>query len=384
MVYTMLKGYKFEILPSEEQKVLIHKTIGCNRLIYNMCLDHKIKVYEKNNKSLSRNDINNYITKLKHKEKYSFLNEVDSVSLQATSDALYQAFQRFFKGQNRYPKFHSKHYSKQSYTTKSNHNSIECLFKQNMVKIPKLGKVEAKLYHRFKGNIKQATISFENNRYWISFQVEVKESKALPKTTQCCGIDLGIKDFATIYNKEKVDGKHFSKIENPKHLKKSQTRIKFLQKKLSKKKKGSNNYEKAKAKLNRKHFKVRNQRKDFLHKLSKHLIDENQVICIEDLHVKKMIGNAPRHVRDSISDVGFRMFRSMLEYKANWYVRTLVVISSDYPSSQLCWKCHHKNPDVKDLSVRKWTCPHCGCKHDRDKNASKNILTEGLKLLKSA
>ena len=152
--------------------------------------------------------------------------------------------------------------------------------------------------------------------------------------------------------------------------------------KLSKKKKGSNNYEKARKKLNKKHFKVRNQRKDFLHKLSKSIIDENQVICIEDLQVKKMLENAPSKVRDSISDVGFRMFRNMLEYKCNWYGRQLVVVPSNFASSQLCWKCRTKNPDVKDLTIRKWTCPHCGMKHDRDRNASKNILTEGLRILK--
>ena len=384
----MLKGYKFEILPSEEQKELIHKTIGCNRLVYNLCLDYKIKVYEKKGKSLSKFDINNYITKLKNKDKYSFLNEVDSRSLLCNSEYLDQSFQRFFKGQNCYPKFHSKHSSKQSYTTMivttTNGGNIKCFFKQNLVQLPKLGKIKAKLHRRFKGKIKQATISFENNRYWVSFCVDVKEPKKLPITTQCCGIDLGIKDFATIYNKEKVDGKHFSKIENPKHLSKSRNRLKKLQKDLSRKQKGSNNYEKSRKKLNKKHFKIRNQRKDFLHKLSKHLIDENQVICIEDLQVKEMIKDAPSKVRDSISDVGFRIFRNMLEYKCNWYGRTLVIIPSDYPSSQLCWKCGTKNPNVKDLTIRKWTCHHCGCKHDRDKNASKNILTEGLKILKSA
>ena len=380
----MLKGYRYEILPSDYQKELIHKTIGCNRLVYNLCLDYKIKVYEKKGKSLSKFDINNYITKLKHKDKYSFLNEVDSLSLQATSDALHQAFQRFFKGQNRYPKFHSKHSSHQSYTTKCVTRNIKVLFKQNLVQLPKLGKVKAKLYRRFKGQIKQATISYEGNRYWVSFQVEVKEPKALPKTTQCCGIDLGIKDFATIYSLEKVDGKHFSKIENPKHLSKSRNRLKKLQKDLSRKQKGSNNYEKVIKKLNKKHFKVKNQRKDFLHKLSKSIIDENQVICIEDLQVREMIKDAPSKVRDSISDVGFRMFRSMLEYKCNWYGRTLVIIPSDYPSSQLCWKCGTKNPNVKDLTIRKWTCHHCGCKHDRDKNASRNILTEGLRILKQS
>lgn len=193
------------------------------------------------------------------------------------------------------------------------------MFKQNLVQLPKLGKVKAKLYKRFKGQIKQAIVSFENNHYWVSFQVEVKEPKALPKTTQCCGIDLGIKYFATIYSLEKIDGKHFSKVDNPKHLSKSKNRLKKLQKDISRKQKGSNNYEKTKEKLNRKHFKIKNQRKDFLHKLSKKLIDENQVICIEDLQVREMINNAPSKVRDSISDVGFRMFRSMLEYKCDWY-----------------------------------------------------------------
>ena len=347
-------------------------------------LAKKIRYYEKNGKSLSKIDIDKRITKLKHNPKFSFLNEVDSASFQCTSDYLHQAYQRFFKGQNRFPKFHSKHSSKQSYTTKFVLGNIKCLFKQHLIQLPKLGKIEAKLYKRFKGNIKYATISYEGNKYWVSFQVEVKEPKKLPKTTQCCGIDLGIKDFATIYSLEKIDGKHFSKVENPKYLSKSKDRIKFLQKKLSRKKKGSNNYEKARKKLNKKHFKVRNQRKDFLHKLSKHLIDENQVICIEDLQVKKMIENAPNKVRDSISDVGFRMFRSMLEYKSNWYGRQLVVVPSNFASSQLCWKCHHKNPEVKDLNVRSWICPHCGCKHDRDKNAARNILNEGLRILKSA
>lgn len=378
----MLKGYKYEILPSEKQKELIHKTIGCNRLVYNLMLDKKIKVYEKNGKNLSKFDINKEITELKNKRKYDFLNEVDAKSFQCTSDALHQAFQKFFKGQNKFPKYHSKHKGKQSYTTNS--SAIKVSFKKNHVQLPKLGKIPSKLYRRVKGNIKQATISFENNRYWVSFQVEVKEPKKLPNTTQCCGIDLGIKDFATIYSLEKIDGKHFSKVENPKHLSKSKSRLKKLQKDLSSKQKGSNNYEKARKKLNKKHFKIRNQRKDFLHKLSKHLVDENQVICIEDLQVKKMIKDAPSKVRDSISDVGFRMFRSYLEYKCDWYGRTLVAVPSNFASSQLCWKCNHKNPDVKDLSIRKWTCPHCDMKHDRDKNASKNILTEGLRILKSA
>ena len=303
-----------------------------------------------------------------------------------TSEFLDNSFKRMFKGLSKFPKKRTKRNSKPSYTTQciktTDGFNIKVFYKKNKIQLPKLGKVKAKLYRRIAGIIKRATISFEGNRYWVSFQVEVKEPKALPKTTQCCGIDLGIKDFATIYSKNKVDGKHCSKVENPKHLSRSQSRIKKLSKDVSRKKKGSNNYAKARKKLNKKHFKVRNQRKDFLHKLSRSIVDENQVICIEDLQVKKMIENAPQKSRSSFSDVGWRMFRSMLEYKSNWYGRTLVVVPSNFASSQLCWKCHHKNPEVKDLNVRKWTCPHCGCKHDRDKNASRNILTEGLRILK--
>lgn len=255
----MLKGYKYEILPSDSQKELIWKTIGCNRLVYNLMLKKKIRLYEKKGKSLSKFDIGKKIVKLKKKEEYDFLNEIDSRSFLCTSEYLDQAFQRFFKGQNQFPKFHSKHYSRQSYTTlfvpTTNGGNIKCLFKQNLIQLPKLGKIEAKLYRKFIGQIKRATVSFSGNKYWVSFCVECKEPKKLPETTQCCGIDVGVKDFATIFSKEKVDGKHCSKVENPKNLKKSQDRIKKYQKDLSRKQKGSNNYVKAKKKLNKKTYK---------------------------------------------------------------------------------------------------------------------------------
>lgn len=379
------KGFKFEIFPSEEQRERIWKTIGCNRLVWNLCLEKCVSDYQSNGKYNSAFDLDKQVTKWKNSKKYSFLSEVDSKSFQITTDNLCKAFRRLSKGVSKFPRRHTKYSGKQSYTTSftntTSGGNIKVSYKEGCIQLPILKKIKSSLSRKFIGNIKRATVSFEGNRYWVSFQVEVKETKALPKTTQCCGIDLGIKDFATIYSLEKVDGKHCSKVENPKHLKKSQERIKFLQKNLSRKKKGSNNYVKAKKKLNKKHTKVRNQRKDFLHKLSRSIVDENQVICIEDLQVKRMLESAPSKVRDSFSDVGWRMFRTMLEYKCNWYGRQLVVVPTNYPSSQLCWKCHHKNPEVKDLTVRKWTCPHCGCKHDRDKNASKNILTEGLRIL---
>lgn len=380
------RGFKFEIYPSDKQKELIWKTIGCNRLVWNLCLEKCVNDYQSKGKYNSAFDLDKQVTKWKHTKKYKFLKEVDSKSFQITTDNLSKAFKALSTGVSKFPRKHTRKNGKQSYTTSFTHTTsggnIKISYKEGWLQLPLLKKIKFFVNRKFRGQIKRATVSYEGNRYWVSFQVEVREPKALPKTTQCCGIDLGIKDFATIYSLEKIDGKHFSKVENPKHLSKSRNRLKKLQKDLSRKKKGSNNYEKAKVKLNKKHTKVKNQRKDFLHKLSKSIIDENQVICIEDLQVQSMIQGAPSKVRDSISDVGFRMFRSMLEYKSNWYGRQLVVIPPNYASSQLCWKCGTKNPEVKDLSVRHWTCSHCGCKHDRDKNAARNILTEGLRVLK--
>lgn len=395
----MLKGYIFEILPNDEQQELIWKTIGCNRLVYNLMLDLKIRKHKNEGISLSKFDLDKRVAKLKHKEKYSFFNEIDSLSLQVTTDNLNQAFQRFFKGQNKYPKFKSKHFSRQAYTTYFVNGNIKVLFKSQQIQLPKLGKVDAKLYRKLKGKIKRATVCYEGNKFWCSIQVDTSKTKKLQKKKQVCGIDLGIKNFATICYKDSIDLKsvRYEIVENPKFLKQSQDRLKKLQEKLSKKQKGvwdkekheykkgknpSNNYLKLKKKVNKQHKKVKNQRLNFQHKLSKKLIDENQVICIEDLQVKKMIQQAlSDSIKDSIHDAAFYQFKNMLEYKAEWYGRDLIKVDTYYPSSQLCWKCRKKDHKVKDLTVRRWTCSHCGNVHDRDKNAARNILTEGLRVL---
>lgn len=394
----MLKGYVFEISLTKEQEELFWKTVGCNRLVYNLMLDLKIRKH-KQGISLSKFDIDKRVAKLKHKEKYTFLNEIDSLSLQVTTDNLNQAFQRFFKGQNKYPKFKSKHFSRQAYTTSFVNGNIKVLFKSQQIQLPKLGKVDAKLYRKLKGKIKRATVCHDGNKFWCSIQVDTSKPKKLPKKKQVCGIDLGIKNFATICYKDSINSKsvRYEIVENPKFLKQSQERLKKLQEKLSKKqhetldkekheykddKKPSNNYIKLKKKVNKQHKKVRNQRKNFQHKLSKRLIDENQVICIEDLQVKKMIQQTNiDSIRDSILDAAFYQFKTLLTYKAEWYGRDLIKVDTYYPSSQLCWKCHKKDRKVKDLTVRRWTCSHCGCTHNRDKNAVRNILSEGLRIL---
>lgn len=375
----MLQGFKFEIYPSEEQKVLFWKTVGCNRLIWNLCLDHCKKVLEKTGKLPTKFDLNNHITDLKHTKKYDFLNEVEAKSFQCTAGFLVEAYQRLFKKISRYPKYKSRKNPTQSYTTddyavrKENHIN----YKNHTVFIPKFGTVNSYLYREIDGVIKRATIRFEGERYWISYIVESEDLKPLKPVKQECALDLGVKTYATVYHKKKVDGKHFSKIENPKHLEKSKKKIKKLQTKLSRKEKGSKNYNKTRAKLNKAWFHLRNQRKDFLHKVSKSLIDENQVIYIEDLHIKSMLqsGNSNATLKDNINDASWYKLRVMLEYKDERAGRHIeVVLAKD--TSRLCWNCGYKLEDLT-LNVRHWKCPLCCMKHDRDKNAAKNIFRRG-------
>ena len=362
----MKKGIKFRIYPNREQKNIINQTLGCCRLIYNKGLAMRNEAYE-NGSKIGYSQTSAMLTELKRSDDFSFLKAVDSIALQQSLRDLDRGFVNFFQKRAAHPVFKSKHNHHQSYRTINQRDNIRIVGKR--IKLPKLGFVKIRQSMEV-GKINNVTIErTPTGKYFAVLNVEF-EPEPLINMGGLIGIDVGIKDFYSDSNGNVVS--------NPKYLEKSMRKLIREQRKLSRKQKGSNNRNKQRVKVALVHEKITNQRNDFLQKQSTMLIRENQTICIEDLKVKNMIRN--RRLAQHIASVSWSKFFDMLAYKSVWYGNDIVKVPTMYPSSQTCSCCGYKNTLVKNLAVRVWECPKCHTVHNRDANASINILNKGLQM----
>ncbi len=367
---TYTKGYKFRLYPNATQENLINRTLGSCRFVYNHFLAVRREEWQENKVSITYTKSSSLLTKLKAEEDTKWLKEVDSMALQESLKNLDNAYQGFFKKRAKYPRFKSKHNRNQSYRTRNQGNGIR--MEGNRINLPKIGKVRIELSQEIQGRILNATISrTASGKYYVSLCVEQDIETLLRRNGGGeVGLDVGLKDFYTDSNDKTID--------NPRTLKRLSRKLVREQRRLSKKKVGSKNRDKARIRVARVHEKIANIRRDFLHKLSTQLVRENEIIAVENLNIKGMMKN--HKLAKDIADVSWGEFFRQLEYKSVLYGARLLKIDTFYPSSQICHVCGEKNPLVKNLAVREWACPSCNTHHHRDGNAARNILKQAKSL----
>lgn len=370
MTKTRHKSYKFRLYPNKKQMMMFEKTFGCSRFIWNQMLADKIQHYKETGQTLKN-------TPAQYKRDYPWLKEVDSLALCNVQLNLQKAYKSFFQSNFGFPKFKSKRHH-QSYQTYNQKGTIA--IENGKVKLPKIGWVKVKAHRKMTGLIKSATISMtKTGKYFISILCET-EIKPYHKTNSSIGIDLGLEHFAILSTGEKIENPRFL-VRSSKKLAREQkilSRRVLVAKQSGKKLSESMNYQKQRLKVAKLHEKISNQRRDFLHKFSINLIKNHDRICMEDLASKNLMRN--HHLARAIGDASWSEFVRMLEYKADWYEKQVSKISRWFPSSQICSSCGFKS-SKKALHIREWACEKCGAHHDRDLNASINILNEGLKIL---
>ena len=370
---------KVKLYPNKEQATMINKLLGCYRVVYNQCLNRKIETYKNEGKSENFSTLGKFVHhELLKDENFIWLREQNTKVLKQAVKDMLSSYKNFFEKHTGYPKFKSKHDNKQSCRFELGAISKRNVYTNYKISLANIRNVKfrcnkkyAEYLQKHHDNIRHATLTrLPCEEYYLSILVDgdlihkVKESKS------SVGIDLGVKDFVITSDGEVFDNLHFKKSKAKK--------IKRLQRQLSKKQKGSNNRKKARIKLAKLYKKINDRKQYYLHAVSNSLIDENQVICMEDLNVKGMVKN--HNLAESISEMNFGEFRRMLEYKAKWYNRKIVFVDRFYPSSKTCHHCGYINSQLK-LSDRQWICPHCGEIVERDYNAAVNILDEGLRII---
>ena len=378
----MLRAIKIRLYPNKEQAAMINKLLGCYRFVYNQCLNRKIESYKNEGKLENLSTLGKFVHhELLKDDNFIWLREQNTKVLKQAVKDMLTAYKNFFEQHTGYPKFKSKHDSKQSCRfelgTISRRNDYTT-YRLSLANIKNVrfrcNEKYAQYLQKNHNNIRQATLKrLPCGEYYLSILVDGDLAHKIKETNAAVGIDLGVKDFVITSEGEVFNNLHFKKSETKK--------IKRLQRQLSKKQKGSNNRNKARIMLAKVYKKINDKKQYYLHCVSNSLIDENQIICMEDLNVKGMIKN--HNLAESICEVNFGEFRRMLEYKAKWYNRKIVFVDRFYPSSKTCHNCGYVNKKLT-LKDRQWVCPQCGEVIERDYNAALNILDEGLRIIGSS